>query len=420
MTADPHHISLTERFRRVRRQSEALCEPLAIEDYGLQAMADTSPPKWHLAHTSWFFETFVLRPFSARYQVFQPQFAVLFNSYYQAVGEQFPRAQRGLLSRPSVAEVYDYRRAIDHATQLLLEQRQHPDFSDIATRVELGLQHEQQHQELMLTDIKFNFFQNPLLPSYQTASPLASSTAAAPLQFREQLSGVISLGRDPQQAGFQFDNEGPQHTQVLRPYALANRLVSNGEYLTFIQDKGYQTPSHWLADAWQCVCEQHWQAPLYWLERDNAWFEYTLHGLEPLQLDRPVCHVSFYEADAYARWAGERLPTEAEWEAAASLVPQSGNFVDARLLQPQPNNDPGELSQMFGDAWEWTRSSYAPYPGYDPGTGALGEYNGKFMCNQMVLRGGSCATAADHIRPSYRNFFYPADRWQFSSIRLAR
>ena len=390
--------------------------PLEIEDYGVQPMADASPPKWHLAHTSWFFETFLLKQWQADYQPFHELFEFLFNSYYNGVGKPFPRPQRGMLSRPTVAEVYAYRRHVDeHMLELLRR-----DDPEIAARTVLGLNHEQQHQELLLTDLKYNLGNNPLLPPYQAAASSAPSQpgAAAGTGFVELPGGLVSIGADAAGGDFTFDNETPRHEFMLRPYGLASRPVSNGEYLAFMEAGGYEDPALWLSDGWAWLASQpQLEAPLYWHKREGAWHEYRLSGLKPLALDAPVCHVSLYEADAFARWRGHRLPLEQEWEAAAGTEVR-GNFLETGQLHPQRGSGAG-LEQMFGDVWEWTASPYSPYPGFRPLAGTLGEYNGKFMSNQLVLRGGSCASAAEHVRRSYRNFFYPGDRWQFSGIRLA-
>jgi ergothioneine biosynthesis protein EgtB len=412
---------LLTRYNAVRRFTEDLCEPLEVEDYVLQSMTDVSPTKWHLAHTTWFFETFVLGR-DKRYRPYQEQFAYLFNSYYETVGERLARDRRGLLSRPSVGEIFGYRQAVDDAMRALLKTDPEP---DVASLVEVGLHHEQQHQELLLTDIKHVLWCNPLRPAYQfeqtgCGSDKTSNDAASSLQWISLDGGIIEIGHDG--AGFAYDNEGPRHEALLRAYSLANRLVTVGEFLEFIEDGGYRRPELWLSDGWTVVNENGWESPLYWIRDAAGWQQFTLHGVRPLDPGEPVCHVSLYEADAFARWAGVRLPTEAEWEWAAADVPQQGNFVESCRLHPAaaPDGESEELMQMYGDVWEWTASPYVPYPGYRPPAGALGEYNGKFMCNQMVLRGGSCATHSTHIRPTYRNFFQPEKRWQFMGIRLAR
>ena len=419
--------TLAQQFTAIRTASERYCNTLAIEDYGLQAMPDTSPAKWHLAHTSWFFETFLLKPFARHYQVYHPQFEYLFNSYYNGIGAQYPRARRALLSRPTVAEVYQYRARVDAAMQILLAAA-HPDAATIAARTVLGLHHEQQHQELLFTDLKYNLAQNPLLPVYQPLPPYRPAAATA-LDWCPFTGGLVTLGADSRRdSGFEqfvFDNETPAHQHYLAPYALASRPLCNADVLAFINDGGYRTPALWLADGWATVQQQQWQHPLYWQQHDNGWQQFTLHGVRPLDPAATAVHLSAYEADAIARWYGARLPTEAEWEHAARQQPLAGHLLDrdnpTPLLQPDAaTGDDGKLSQLFGSVWEWTASSYAPYPGFQAASGAIGEYNGKFMCNQLVLRGGACTTSRDHIRASYRNFFYPPDRWQFSGVRLAR
>jgi dimethylhistidine N-methyltransferase len=404
--------SLAERFLAVRDATERLAAPLGAEDQLLQSMPDASPVKWHRAHTTWFFETFILKR-QPGYREFHPAYSFLFNSYYEAVGARHPRPQRGLLSRPAVEEISDYRRHVDEAMCALLAVAID---EETARLIELGLNHEQQHQELILTDILHAFAQNPLRPAYAEAGP-PLSVAPGRAGFVDFEGGTVQIGHAGD--GFAFDNEGPRHAAILVPYRLAERLVTNGEWLEFIEAGGYRDPALWLSDGWQCATAQAWAAPLYWEERDGAWFQMTLAGLQPLDLEAPVAHVSFYEAEAFARWRGKRLPSEAEWEnAARGLDPREGNFVESGALRPLPPSAPGSR-QMFGDVWEWTASAYAPYPGYRAADGAVGEYNGKFMINQMVLRGGSCATPASHMRASYRNFFYPHQRWQFSGLRLA-
>ncbi len=416
--------ALIQNYSRVRNQSEALCAPLEIEDYGVQPMEDASPPKWHLAHTSWFFETFLLKPFAAGYQVFHPQFEYLFNSYYNGIGQPFPRSQRGNLSRPTVAEVRAYRRHVDKAmTELLHTEKPPATVEEIHKRTLLGINHEQQHQELLVTDLKFNFGRNPLAPVYSSVAD-ASPGGTDTLTFTAHPGGLQTIGVNGD-AGFHFDNEGPAHQIYLEPFELADRVVTCEEYLAFIADGGYRDPALWLSDGWAWVNSAGIEAPLYWQRSEDSWWEYRLSGSVPVAGGIPVTHVSAYEADAYARWAGCRLPTEAEWEIVATGVQPAGNFAESGRFHPQaapdePGADAGSDRQLFGDVWEWTSSAYGPYPGYRPAEGALGEYNGKFMSNQLVLRGGSCATPSDHIRASYRNFFYPPDRWQFTGIRLAR
>ncbi len=408
---------LLNEYRQVRQRTEAICQPLVTEDYGIQTMQDVSPPKWHLAHVSWFFETFLLLPFSKGYEVFHAQYDYLFNSYYETHGKPFPRPQRGLLSRPTVAEIYRYRAHVDGALEELigaLEERHWPTFAE---RLILGLHHEQQHQELLFTDIKHIYAFNPLRPAYQEHSSLSSSASLGGIDWVEYAGGVRHIGYNG--GGFCFDNEMPRHRVYVRDYALASRLVTCGEYLAFMEGSGYERPEYWLSDGWKTVTQLGWRAPLYWEKRGSRWWLMTLYGMRPVEEHDPVCHVSFYEADAYARWAGKRLPSEAEWELAAAHRPSAGNFQESGRLHPCLASNKDDLAQLFGDVWEWTSSPYAPYLGYQPLGGSLGEYNGKFMCSQMVLRGGSCVTPASHIRASYRNFFYPGDRWQFSGIRLA-
>jgi ergothioneine biosynthesis protein EgtB len=404
-------------YCRVRAATELLCRGLEVEDHCIQSMPDVSPPKWHLAHTTWFFETFLLAPFFPRYRVFDPAYHYLFNSYYESAGTPYPRAQRGLLSRPTVEEVYRFRAHVDRGIEALLARSAgSANASQIAERVTLGAHHEQQHQELLLTDIKHNFAINPLRPVYRQA---AGEGGSAPrLAWRTYPGGLEILGHAGE--GFAFDNETPPHRVHLEPYALASRPVTNGEYLTFIEDGGYARAELWLADGWRTVKEQGWRAPLYWEPGEGQWQQMTLGGLRDVAPDEPVCHVSYYEAEAYARWAGARLPTEAEWETAARDEAIAGNLLESGRLHPRPARAGSGLRQVYGDVWEWTASPYVPYRGYRPLAGALGEYNGRFMCNQYVLRGGSCATPASHLRATYRNFFPPAARWQFSGIRLAR
>ncbi len=396
----------------------AFCEPLTIEDYGLQAEAFVSPPKWHLAHTTWFFETFILKPMLPDYVSPEPLYEVLFNSYYNGIGRQFPRPQRGLLSRPTVAEVLDYRATVDAAMLQLLAQVDHTDREEIVERVILGVEHERQHQELFFTDLKYSLGINPLLPTYVVRECGDQPDDAAAMAWYQYQGGLVENGFDGD--GFCFDNELPRHKCFVEPFELASRLVTNAEYLAFIQDDGYRRPELWLADGWDTLQLQERQSPLYWLERDGQAMEYTLHGLQPRLPQNPVCHISGYEADAYARWAGARLPTEQEWELAAAGEPPPRRGVDDGVYHPRPAAGAGGPQQLYGDCWQWTQSAYSPYPGYRPSPGAIGEYNGKFMSNQWVLRGGSCVTNAAQVRPSYRNFFYPRDRWQFSGIRLAR
>lgn len=416
-----------ERYKSVRGHSERLCQPLEVEDYVVQSMPDASPIRWHLAHTTWFFETFLLARAVRDYQPFDEHYQHLFNSYYNAIGEQFPRPKRGLLTRPTVQHVHKYRAHVDRLVKEVIDGQ--GDELDPALRdiLVLGLHHEQQHQELMLTDLKHAFACNPLFPAYRGRDERPSRRSAGPMEWAAFDEQERCIGHEGD--AFCFDNERPRHRQLVHGFAMAKRLVTNGEYLEFIADGGYQRPEFWLSDGWATVCQDGWTAPLYWVRegngRDNDWHEFTLGGLRPINLDEPVCHVSLFEADAYARWAKGRLPTEAEWEVASSGAPVNGNFVDSGALHPQPAANPSDngstsgIRQLFGDVWEWTGSQHRPYPGYRPPAGAIGEYNGKFMCNQFVLRGGSCVTPDGHIRPTYRNFFPPAARWQFTGIRLA-
>ena len=410
-------VDLPIRYREVRKRTLRLTEPLSPEDCAVQSMEDASPVKWHLAHTSWFFETLVLEPTMPGYRPFHPQYRFLFNSYYNRVGPQYPRPQRGLLTRPSLKQVLAYRQHVDHHVAALLAKGPDVDPQPLAS-IELGLHHEQQHQELVLTDVKHALSHNPLSPSY--CDPLTATAATpAPHAWHAYPEGLRRIGHG--EPGFAFDCERPRHRVFVEAFELGSRLVTNSEYLAFVEDGGYERPELWLSDGWIARQAQAWSAPLYWERRDGIRFVFTLAGLQPLGLEEPVCHVSHYEADAYARWSGARLPTEAEWECAAAAAVIEGNLVESGRFQPAP----GEASaagpaQLFGDVWEWTRSSFAPYPGYQPLPGPASEYNGKFMCNQITLRGGSCATPRSHIRPTYRNFFFPDARWQFSGIRLAR
>ena len=405
------------RYSAIRALTEQLVAPLGPEDQCVQSMPDASPTKWHLAHTTWFFETLVLKPHAKAYEPFNSAFAHLFNSYYEALGSRHPRPQRGLLTRPMVPEVLAYRRHVDEAIARLFQTASRTERAQFEDMAELGLHHEQQHQELILTDIKHAFSCNPLLPSYAAA---VDAVPAAPqtLSWVGFAGGILPIGHADDDA-FAFDNEGPRHLVLLRPYRLASRPITCGEYLAFMEDGGYTRPEFWLSDGWATAQSQGWTAPLYWSHTDDGWQMFTLNGVQPVRQDEPVVHVSFYEAAAYAAWAGKRLPTEFEWEGAAMAQPVVGNFLDPLRPHPKPAPQPGGISQLYGDAWQWTRSSYEPYPGFRPFQGAAAEYNGKFMCGQMVLRGGSAATPLGHIRPTYRNFFPPSARWQFSGIRLA-
>jgi dimethylhistidine N-methyltransferase len=411
LRATEDYDALRDRFLEVRARTERLAAPLSAEDQCLQSMADASPTKWHRAHTTWFFEEFVLKGVDG-YRPFHPRFGFLFNSYYEAVGARHPRPQRGLLSRPDAAQIATYRAYVDDAMELRL--RAGAFDAERLLRIDLGLNHEEQHQELILCDILHAFAQNPLNPAYNPAPKAVPRARVDALNFRTFAGGRVGVGHLGE--GFAFDNEGPFHEVQLGAFAIAERLVTNREWLAFMAAGGYREPLLWLADGWAMAVANAWQAPLYWRRHDDAWYELTLNGLVALDLDAPVCHVSFYEAEAYARWCGKRLPREAEWELVArSLSPDSGNFLEQEYFCPVPAQGP----QFYGDCWEWTQSPYVPYPGFVPGAGAIGEYNGKFMINQMVLRGGSCATPKDHIRASYRNFFYPHQRWQFMGVRLA-
>ena len=415
------------RYDAVRAHTLALAAPLTDEDCGAQSMPDASPVKWHMAHTTWFFETFILERMEADFAPFHPAFRVLFNSYYNGIGDKHPRAQRGVLTRPGMAQVRAYRADVDaRVARLLASSLDAERRAQLTMLLTLGLEHEQQHQELLLTDVKHLLAQSALLPAYlETALPAAPP--AAPLAWVACEGGLTDIGYDSD--GFCFDNELPRHRQYVAPFALASRLVTNGEYLAFIEAGGYEQAALWLAEGWDWVCNQGLRHPMYWqCDAHGQWHEFTLLGQQPLDLERPVTHVSLFEADAYAHWAGARLPTEAEWEfAAQAAAHQKDEALDASdgsdalaALHPQGTGAHAGLRQMFGHCWQWTSSSYAPYPGYATAPGALGEYNGKFMLNQYVLRGSSCATPAGHARASYRNFFPAGARWQFTGIRLAR
>ncbi|UOQ77849.1 ergothioneine biosynthesis protein EgtB [Hymenobacter sp. 5516J-16] len=421
--AAPPAPALLSRFRAVRQQTEALCRPLLPEDTVVQPVIDVSPPKWHLAHTTWFFETFLLREYLPGYSVYHPDYAFLFNSYYNSLGSRINRADRGTLSRPPLQEVYAYRAFVDGKMDelLALQDTLPAAFQEL---FELGLQHEQQHQELLATDIKYILSTSPLAPAYQPAPSLPTATPPAPpVSWLPVAGGIHRIGFAGE--GFCFDNEQAPHDTYVADFELQNRLVTNAEYLEFVKAGGYRDFRYWLGEGWELVQQQGWEAPLYWVLRDGQWHRFTHHGLVPVNLAAPVTHISFYEADAYAHWRGCRLPTEQEWEIAARQfgATPTGTFLESGLYDPQPlapDAPADQCHQLLGDAWEWTYSAYHPYPGYQRAAGALGEYNGKFMLNQLVLRGGSCATPQSHIRLTYRNFFHADKRWQFTGIRLAR
>jgi ergothioneine biosynthesis protein EgtB len=431
-TATHLQSRLALQFQQIRKQTEALARPLSAEDCQLQSMPDASPTKWHLAHLTWFFETFILEAYEKDFKAFDANFRVLFNSYYNGIGDKHPRAQRGLISRPTLADVLTYRKVVDERVLAVLDD--HPHNAALTRLVTLGLQHEQQHQELILTDIKHALSMNPAAATalaYGKRWPL-SSIAPQPVTWHRYQGGLLEHGFDDTQESFAFDNETPRHRAYIAPFELASRLVTNGDYLAFMADGGYQRPELWLSSGWDWVQTGQHELPLYWQTSSTApsGFEnFTLQGKVDVDPHTPACHLSYFEADAYARWAssrwsGARLPTEFEWELAASQIktPPNGNFVESAAYHPMPMQQAKSdgPSQMFGDVWEWTQSNYNPYPGYKPWEGLVGEYNGKFMCNQFVLRGGSCATPRSHIRASYRNFFPPDARWQFSGLRLAR
>ena len=409
-------MTLAERYRAVREATAALAAPLPAEDQVVQSMPDASPTKWHLAHTTWFFETMVLGRFDPFHRPVDERYAFLFNSYYEALGDRQPRPRRGLITRPTLEEVHAYRRAVDESMDRFLRSTPGP---EALQRTQLGLHHEQQHQELILTDIHHALWCNPLRPAYAAAPVEATHTGPGPVAWIPFPEGLVEIGRAGE--GFGFDNESPRHRVFLEAFALAHRPVSCGEYAGFIADGGYRRPELWLSDGWATVRAEGWSAPAYWERRDDDWWEFTLAGMRPVDPAAPVSHVGHFEADAFARWAEARLPTEFEWEHAARTSGDEGHFVESRRLRPAAAACEGAgLRQMMGDVWEWTSSAYLPYPRFVPLAGELGEYNGKFMSGQMVLRGGSCLTPVSHIRPTYRNFFPPAARWQMSGFRLAR
>jgi len=407
--------SLLRRYQEIRRTTLSLSEPYSAEDQMLQSMPDASPMKWHLAHTTWFFETFILSAHVAGYRAFDSRFKHLFNSYYKQLGSHPYRGARGLMSRPGLDEVRAYRKWVDQAMQRNFEHLP----EDAQALVELGLNHEQQHQELMITDIKHALWSMPLQAEPVRKPHAVGSPTALELEWAAFAGGIYKVGHSGD--SFAFDNEGPQHEVLLQPFQIASRQVTNAEYLEFMRDNGYRRPELWLSDGWDAVCAQGWSAPLYWEQRDGEWLEFTLSGLQEVDQAAPVCHISFYEADAFARWSGARLPREEEWEVAAREGGKSGEFLESGKFHPQPAKaQSGEGPRWFGNVWEWTATPYIAYPGFTPAAGLIGEYNGKFMCNQFVLRGGSCATPASHIRATYRNFFPPHARWQFMGLRLAK
>lgn len=418
---DHSREKLIESYKTVRQFSHTLAEPLEIEDYVVQSMPDVSPTKWHLAHTSWFFETFVLSKALSDYKSPNSQYAYLFNSYYVQAGERHLRPKRGLISRPTVEETYSYRNHVDESMLQFMENADDKEWQGLESVIEIGIHHEQQHQELIVTDIKHVLSENPLHPKYTNGRNGSNKSTPQALKWVDFDGGLFDIGN--QGRGFGYDNEYPEHKAYLNSYKLGSRLVTNSEYIEFIEDGGYETPEIWLSEGWATVETNNWKAPLYWQKQNGEWMQFTLTGLRKVEQDEPVTHVSYFEADAYARWAGSRLPTESEWEIAASNIEIEGNFVDDLKFHPvglDSSSNGSSLKQMYGDVWEWTQSSYSAYPGYKTLPGALGEYNGKFMCNQMVLRGGSCATSKSHIRKTYRNFFPTNARWQFMGIRLAK
>ncbi|MFQ6103000.1 MAG: ergothioneine biosynthesis protein EgtB [Candidatus Glassbacteria bacterium] len=420
MQEKPTRESMLDAYQVVRGFSRRLTEPLTAEDQVVQTMTEVSPTKWHLAHTTWFFEAFILREAIKNYRPYDPEYHYLFNSYYNSVGRQFSRQKRGLLSRPNVEKVWKYRDYIDLQMEEFLDSTADELLKEYLPIIQLGLHHEQQHQELILTDIKHVFAINPLKPVYHEQG-MPPSGRKLPLEWIPYPEGLCEVGHGGD--GFAYDNEMPRHKVYLNGFLLSSRLITNGEYIEFIEDGGYERPEFWLSDGWNTAIRQRWKAPLYWERRGGDWWMMTIAGMRKVVCEEPVCHVSYYEADAYASWAGARLPTEAEWEVHAGNAPVAGNFVEDGYYHPVPligDDAEGVPKQLFGDVWEWTRSAYVPYPGYRALPGALGEYNGKFMSNQQVLRGGSAVTSSTHIRATYRNFFHPWYRWQFMGFRLAK
>ncbi|QCR21746.1 ergothioneine biosynthesis protein EgtB [Pontibacter sp. SGAir0037] len=418
--ASAHAVTIA-RFEQIRARTEQICRPLEPEDTVVQPIVDVSPPKWHMGHTTWFFENFVLKPYLQNYKLFHPHYSYLFNSYYNSVGNRVQRDKRSTLTRPPLQDIYNYRAHVNEHVAILLQNLPDKQIAEILPILELGLQHEQQHQELLITDIKYILSTNPLMPAYfsktNPKTPQTSATLAP--AFADVPGGVYEIGYKGNE--FCFDNELGVHKVLLEDFQIMNQLVTNGEYLEFMQDGGYSDFRHWLDEGFALVNTEKLQAPLYWVEQEGEWHRFSMHGLEKVDKNAPVCHISFYEANAYASWAGKRLLTEFEWEAASQVhKPGNGNFVETEFLEPVAAAPTAEVQQLYGDVWEWTYSAYHPYPGFSKAPGALGEYNGKFMLNQMVLRGGSCATPESHIRTTYRNFFHPDKRWQYNGIRLAK
>ena len=418
-SGDTDREALLSKFQAIRNFTEELTSTLETEDFVIQSMPDVSPVKWHLAHTSWFFEQFLLSKLKNNYKSYNDLFNYLFNSYYVLAGERHCRPKRGLISRPTVSEIFEYRKYITKEMKDLMLNMDIKQLSEVAPVIIIGINHEQQHQELILTDVKHVFSENPLDPVY--ADPAGNqdiSLSTSPVRWINYSEGIYKVGNDGSEFG--YDNEFPQHRQYLQSFSMGSRLITNREYIEFMEDGGYEKPEHWLSDGWNFINSNKVDKPLYWYRKNGDWKIFSLTGCRDIEPNEPVCHVSFYEADAFARWAGARLPTEYEWEVASSDVPRTGNFVESKNYHPSGirDNGDGKIQQMFGDVWEWTASPYIAYPGFKPLSGALGEYNGKFMSNQMVLRGGSCATSITHIRNTYRNFFPPDARWQFMGIRL--
>jgi ergothioneine biosynthesis protein EgtB len=405
-------------YKNVRAFTEKLCEPLETEDYVIQTMPDVSPTKWHIGHTSWFFEAFILDKANPSYKSIHPLYTYLFNSYYIQVGERWLRPNRGLLSRPTVKDIFEYRKFVDENVLKLIEKADEKIFNKFAPIIEIGLNHEQQHQELLLTDIKHVLSINPLNPVYSAREVIVQNDFPE-MKWINFDGGIFKIGNKDNE--FCYDNETPRHKEFLNPFMLASRLVTNGDFIEFIEDSGYENAPLWLSDGWAIIENEKWRAPFYWEKKDGEWWNFTLNGFRKVNPAEPVTHISYYEADAFAAWRNLRLPTEAEWEVASGKHNYEGNFVDEEIYHPTAlQNEKDGLNQLYGDVWEWTRSPYSPYPGYKPLSGALGEYNGKFMSSQMVLRGGSCATSQTHIRNTYRNFFPPHSRWQFMGLRLAK